>query len=308
MKLLITDSLFIFNEHKQKLKDAGFEIERLNKPEATEDELIEVLKNKDAYILGGIEKVTDKVINSTDTLKSIVFTGADWRHFIPGFDLATKKGIAIANTPKANAVAVAEYTMTAILAMTRNFAELTTTGDKTFQTTGSLYGKTVGIIGMGSIGELVARSLKTFGANVIYFSRTRKESLEQEIGIRYVDFNTLLSESDVVTLHASKEIGDGFMNKEKLSLMKDNALIVNCGFTGSFNSDDLYKELSSKRLRAFQDDPIDERFTEFPYHVWLNSNAHTAYNTHQANMRASDMAVSSIISLSKNGTDEYKVN
>ena len=60
MKLLITDNLFIFQEHEEKLKEMGFEIERLDTPQATENELIEALQGKDAYILGGIEKVTEK--------------------------------------------------------------------------------------------------------------------------------------------------------------------------------------------------------------------------------------------------------
>lgn len=82
-KILITDNLFIFSEHEEQLKNTGYEIERLNKPQATEEELTEAIKGKVGYILGGIEKVTDKVIDAAEQLKVIVFTGSDWRQFIP---------------------------------------------------------------------------------------------------------------------------------------------------------------------------------------------------------------------------------
>lgn len=81
--ILITDSLFIFPEHENMLKNAGYEVERLDKPNATEEELISAIKGKTGYILGGIEKVTDKVLEAADQLKVIIFTGSDWLDFIP---------------------------------------------------------------------------------------------------------------------------------------------------------------------------------------------------------------------------------
>src|SRR5436190_9375955 len=129
-KILVTDSLFIFDEHVKKLEAAGYEVERLNKPKATEDELCKAVKGKVGYILGGIEKITDKVIESADELKVIAFTGADWQGFMPGWRAATKKGIKIINAPGANAFAVAEFALAVSLAMQRNLFELGRTGEK----------------------------------------------------------------------------------------------------------------------------------------------------------------------------------
>src|SRR4051812_30727160 len=119
-KILITDSLFIFKQHEERLKAAGYEIERLDKPMATEEELIAAIKGKTGYILGGIEKVTDKVIAAADQLNAIVFTGSDWKAFITGYQSATDKHISIANTPGANSYAVGEYAITLMFAMIRN--------------------------------------------------------------------------------------------------------------------------------------------------------------------------------------------
>jgi len=123
-KVLITDTLFIGDEHVKQIEDAGYEVERLDKPNATEDELIEALQGKVGYVLGGIEKVTDKVIESTDQLKVIAFTGADWQALITGWEKAKEKGIKISNAPGANSPAVAELALTLTLAMQRNLFEL----------------------------------------------------------------------------------------------------------------------------------------------------------------------------------------
>ena len=304
-KILITDSFFIFPEHEKLLEDAGYEIERLNKPNASEEELIEVVQGKVGYILGGIEKVTEKVIEAGSELKAIVFTGADAKAFIHGFDLATRKGIAIANTPGANRFAVSEYTVALILAMVRNIFELGRTGKTQFQTTSSLNDLTVGIVGMGNIGSRVAEILKSLGTKeVLYHSRAEK----QGVVAKFVSLDELLEKSDVITLHASKEAGDGFIGKEELSQMKDGAILINCGFTGGVKKEALYQELNSGRLRAAQDDPMDERFNDLPLFNWFNSNAHTAYNTHEANRIASDMATQSILNLLEKGEDQYKMN
>jgi len=308
-KILITDSLFIFSEHERQLFDAGYAFERLDTPTATEEQLVENLKGKVGYILGGVEKVTDAVIESADELKAIIFTGADWRNFIPGHELATKKGIVIANTPGANAYAVAEYAITLILAMTRNIFELGRTGDKKFETTRSLNQLTVGIIGMGNIGSLMARHLHALGVKeIIYYSRQQKPEIEKETGARFASMDELLTESDVVTLHASKEAGNGYIGKEQLVKMKEGALLVNCGFTGGVDMDALYEELKTGRIRAVEDGEADERFKTLPLSIWFNSNSHTAYNTYEANKTASDMAVKSLLNLLDTGSDEYKVN
>lgn len=308
-KILVTDSLFIYKEHEEILKEAGYEVERLDKPNASEEELVSAVKGKVGYILGGIEKITEPVIESADSLKAIVFTGTDPLGFIPAFDLATKNGITIANTPDANSFAVAEYTTAVILAMTRNLFELGRTGEKSFETTSSIRDLSVGIVGMGNIGSRVAKILRALGAKeILYFNRSRKTDLENELGVISVTLDELLQRSDVVTLHVPKTVGDGFIDAEKLARMKDGALIVNCGFMGGIDRDALLVELQSSRLRAAEDGPKDDRFTNLPLSTWYCSNEHTAYNTYEANKTASDMAVRSLLNLLDSGKDEHKVN
>ncbi len=197
-----------------------------------------------------------------------------------------------------------------ILAMTRHLFELGRGGDKSFQTVHSLKELTVGIVGMGHIGTRMATLFKALGVKkILYYSRTRKPEVESQTGAEFVDMDTLLQKSDIVSLHASKEIGEDFIDKDQLAKMKDGALLVNCGFTGGVNKDALYEELKAWRICAAQDDPMgDDRFNTLPVSVWFSSNSHTAYNTFEANKTASDMATQSLLNLLSTGKDQYQVN
>src|ERR1700722_6533815 len=137
-KILITDSLFILKEHEDQLRAAGYEIERIDKPKPSEEELIKAIKGKVAYILGGIEQATEKIIDAADELKVIAFPGIGYKDFIPAWEYATAKGIAIVNAPDGPTHAVAEWAITMALAMNRDIFDIGRMGQKDFMTTKGL--------------------------------------------------------------------------------------------------------------------------------------------------------------------------
>ena len=308
-KILITDSLFIFKEHEDTLRGAGYEIERLDKPEATEDELIEAIKGKVGYILGGIEKVTNKIIDSADILKAIVFTGIGYKNFIPNYDYAIRKGITIANTPDGPTHAVAEWAVTSALVMNRNIFDLGRGGQKKFLTTPGIEGSKVGIIGLGRIGSEISRILAPFKPHSIsYYSKTRHENSEKELGLLYADFETLLKESDIVFVCVSDDAGKDFISKKELSLLKDNALVVSFMHEGIINENALLEELKNKRIRAVSDNPIDAKeANDLPFSTWFSFNGSNAFNTFSGAKLTSDMAVQSLINLLEKGDDINKI-
>ena len=308
-KILVTDSLFIFDEHVEQLKAAGFEVERLDKPQATEEELCKAVKGKVGYILGGIEKVTDKVINTADELKAIIFTGADWAGFIPGHEVATKKEIAIANTPGANTYAVAEYTLTLMLIMLRKVLELTRVSDKTFMTAQSLTDVKIGVVGMGRIGERVTRMLKGLGVEDInYWNRTRKLELEKELGLKYLPLEEIYSTCDLISYHVSSRAGQ-LIGKDLIKRIKKDSIIINAGSDVAYDVAALYDKIIANNLHvAFDYNLNDKRYKNLPLTNWFCSNSSTAYNTYAANKLASDMATQSIINLLKTGSDDNRVN
>lgn len=305
-KVLITDSLFIFPEHEKMLLDAGFEIERLDKPEATEEELIDAVKGKAGYILGGTEKITNKIIEAADSLKAIVFTGIGYKDFIPNYEYVTQKGIAIANTPDGPTHAVAEWAITMSLAMNRNIFDLGRVGEKKFMTSPGLENQKIGIIGFGRIGQEIVKMLQTFKTGEIsYFSKNQKNVS----GVKYLELNDLLKESDVVFVCVSKDAGKDFIGAKELSQMKDGALLVSFMAEDIINDQALLLELKNGRIRAVSDHPIhDESSKNLPMSTWYCFNGSNAFNTFTELKLTSDMATQSIINLLKTGEDKNRVN
>lgn len=309
-KILVTDSLFILDKHVKKLEDAGFEVERLDNPEATESELIEAVKGKDGYILGGVEKVTDKVIESADIMKAIVFTGTGWDGFITGHELATEKGIAIGAAPHLNAHAVAEFGFAMTLLMCRDMIDLARGGSKKFETTRSLSELTVGIVGLGHISQEYVEMAKGIGTKkVCYFNRTKKPDLEKLHGIEYKEKQELFETCDVVFVAVGIRAGKNFIAKQQIDGMKKNSILVSIADPLLFDLDALYRRLQDGSLRgAFDENIKEDRFTKLPLGVRYTPNESSAFNTGQTIEDVSNSCVNTIINLLSTGKDKYKVN
>lgn len=305
-KILITDSLFIFPEHEQRLRDAGYEPVRLDKPSASEAELIEAVKGKVGYIMGGIENVTKPVIEAADQLKAITFAGTGWQDFIPAWKYATEKGISISNAPSGNAPEVAEWGIAAMMAMQRNLFSLGPQGKEKFATVKSLSQLEVGIVGLGNIGREFAERAKGLKANKIgYWSREKKSDEYTYYGA----LDNLLSSADVIFLCVGDEAGQNFIDRRRIGLIKENALVVSIVHKGIFDEDALYERLAKGAIRAAFDVVRDvERFRGLPSSIWYGSNETAAYNVDSAHRRVSDMATDSILNLLENDADQNKVN
>jgi len=306
--ILITDNLFVLPEHEEKLRNAGYDIERIDKPDHSEEELKIAIKGKIGYILGGIEKITDGVIEAADELKVISLTYSDWMGPFPGYEKAKEKGIIASNCIGCNSYAVAEYSVTNLMAMVRDIFSLSRTGKLTFKTTNSLCDMTVGIIGMGKIGTQVAKMLKGLGTKrVIYYSRTRKEDLERELGIEYVELENLIMESDAISQHVPTNAGE-IVSEEMLEKTKKGVIIINNGAEKVISSKGLLKGMKDNRIRVFQDHAEkNDDFDDLPINVWQRSNASTAFNTKQAIRLSSDIVTNSMINLLSGKEDKYKV-
>jgi phosphoglycerate dehydrogenase-like enzyme len=308
MNILITDSLFIFPEHEARLREAGYTITRLDKPAASEEELCEAVKGKVGYIFGGIERVTEKVIDAADQLKAIAFTGIGYKTFIPAWEYATQKGIAISNTPSGPTQEVSEWAITACLMMNRNFLELGRAGKKQFEVTRGIEGQKVGIIGFGHTGQRIAEMLKVFRpASVSYYNRHRDEQKETELGVAYLPLNDLLAQSDIVFLCVAGD-AKGFMGDKEFQAMKQDALFVSFMHPGVVDEYALLHALQQGRIRAISDYPMKETgFDELPLERWYCMNG-TNTITHAGAKLMSDMATQSLLNLLNTGDDQYRVN
>lgn len=299
MKILITDTLFVFKQHEDRLKAAGFEIIRNPNPKLTEDELIEALKDIDGYIVGGVEHPSDKAIASANKLKCVAVTAADWQGFMPGYKAAIEKGISIGNTPGSNTYAVAEFTLSVMLSLVRSLPELMNPGRETFKTSKSLQTLSVGIIGAGRIGETLISMLHGIGVkNIYYWNRTRKPEIESRWGVEYLSLTDLCKKSDVISNHTASSAGL-IIDANLISSMKNGTILINNGGHGAVDEKALKERLVKEEL-SYGSDENSELLKNIPNHINYHSNSPTAFNTQASLDCMSDQVTDFIIDVLKN--------
>lgn len=186
---------------------------------------------------------------------SIAFTGLDH------IDMAEceKRGIIVNNAAGYSTEAVAEETICMMIGLYRYLIEndkIVRGCDRNAILPGKeIAGKTVGVIGMGTIGQRTARLAQAFGCRVIAWNRTTKE-VE---GVTMVDKDTLLRESDIITLHiALNDETRNFINAKDIELMKESAIIINTARGPIINSNDLAAALKSGRIAGAALDVYDK--------------------------------------------------
>ena len=176
---------------------------------------------------------------------------------------ATQKGVCVLNTPGRNARAVAEFTFGMILAETRNIARAhaalkQATWRKSFPNSDyvpEMYGKTVGLVGYGYIGFLVAGYCKAFGCNVIAYDPYFQGDASPA---KLVDLDTLLKTSDVVSIHARlTDESYHMIGADQLARMKPNAVLVNSARSGLVDEKALIEALRAKRIKGAAIDVFD---------------------------------------------------
>lgn len=302
-KVLVTDSLFIFDEHVETIENAGYEVVRVEKPDISEAELIEAVRGKVGYILGGVEYVTDEVIDAAQDLKAVVFTGTGFKGHIPGWRHALENGVMIGNTPYANVYEVAEWALAATLAMQRNLFDLGPQGTAKFHTVKSLPDLQVGVVGLGHIGKQYADMIAAIGAKeVLYWSRGTRET-----GYTFAEKERLFSQCDIIFVAVSDE-AQNCVTRAELDLMKKDSLLVSIAHHGIINEQDLYQAVHSGRIRAALDIVKDkDKFRSLPPSRWYASNASAAYNSERFLKKCSDMAVETLLNLLETGHDKNKV-
>lgn len=214
---------------------------------------------KDAFGLVSLlsTNVDKEVIDSGEQLAFIANYGAGFNNV--DIDYAKSKGIEVSNTPKASTNATAELTMGILLAVARRIPE----GDQLMRHEGfdgwaplffrgrEVSGKTIGIIGLGEIGSAVARRAKGFDMNILYTGPHRKEDKEQALDASYVDLETLLKESDFITINAAYNASmEHMIDAEQLKLMKSTAYLINASRGPIVHEKALLEALQNKTIEG----------------------------------------------------------
>lgn len=267
-------------------------------------------------------KVPAAVIDAGKDLKLIIRAGAgtntiDVKH-------AAEKGVAVCNCPGTNSIAVAELTMGLLLALDRriyhNTADLRAGkwNKSEYGKARGLYGRTLGIIGLGAIGREVAKRAKAFGMQVVAYDPNAKAELFAAAGVtQEPDIYSLAAMSDAVTVHMPETPQTkGLFNKKFFDAMKPGAIFINAARGGLINTADLVEAIKTKGIKAgldvYENEPkaTDNAFDYSPFAGAENlyGTHHIGASTDQAQDAVAQCTVQIIDQYAKDGTFLHKVN
>jgi D-3-phosphoglycerate dehydrogenase / 2-oxoglutarate reductase len=255
---------------KERIADAGVELlrDRFQVELGLEwdgDELQRRIGEFDAILIRSATELDSRLIERAERLKVIGRAGTGVDNV--DVEAATKRGIVVANAPEANAIAAAEHTMALMLALCRNIpqahASLTSGEWERARFKGTeLYGKTLGVLGFGRIGQLVANRAQGFDMRVVAYDKFVTAERFRELGVEGVDPDELYARSDFITLHLPKTADTvNFIDAEAIAKMREGVRIVNCARGELVDLDALVDGLENGRvagaaLDVFPEEPF----------------------------------------------------
>lgn len=229
------------------------------------DIVIEKVQTCQGMFTEADDRIDEEIMNTATTLKVIANRAVGMDNI--DVAAATKNGIVVSNTPGVLHESCADFTFGLMLSVARNI----TYGDRQIRAGEwkvfdqmpyqgfDVFGSTLGIVGLGTIGTAVARRASGFDMRVIYHSRTRKPEAEQELGVEWMpDLNSLLAESDYVSLHMPLSPDTvNYIGEKELNAMKSDAFLINTTRGRTVDPKALYNALSSNQIRGAAIDVTD---------------------------------------------------
>jgi D-3-phosphoglycerate dehydrogenase len=273
----------------------------------TSSELAALIPGFDGAILG-LDICDSSVIERADRLRVISRYGAGVSEI--DLEAASERGIAVTNAPGANALAVAELAIGLIFCLARGLPKsITSARDNIWhrQIGWELTGKTLGLIGLGAVGREVATKARALGMKVIAFDPYAKPE-----GIQMLKLEEILEQADVISLHAplSPETNQ-LINHEKISQMRDGAILVNTARGGLIDESALEQALKSGKLAGAAADTLEKDPPEDHPLLQLESFLYTPHigaNTIQSVERTGLMAAQNLIAILRGEPCEHIVN
>jgi D-3-phosphoglycerate dehydrogenase len=248
-KVLVSDPLSNKGlEILGKAKDLKVDV----KPGLSPEELKKIIPEYDAIIIRSETKLKRDIIEAADRLQVIGRAGIG----LDNVDLptATKKGIVVMNTPQENAIAAAEHTLAMILAISRKIPQATASmkggkwEKKKFMGV-ELYNKTLGLVGIGVIGTIVADRARGLKMKVVGYDPYLSEEVAEKKGVDLVPLDELLARSDFISVHTPlTEETRNLLDKNAIMKMKDGVILINCARGGIINEKDLEEALKSGKV------------------------------------------------------------
>ena len=308
MKILVSDPLA--REGIEKLKEEGdFEVTEVMGLQ--KDELIGIIAQYHALIVRSETRVTEEVINVATHLRVIARAGTG----LDNIDVAaaTRKGIIVINAPEGNTISAAEYTISMLFALSRNIPQAYLSlkkkrwERKRFMGV-EVYGKILGVVGLGRIGSEVAKRAQGLQMRVMACD----PFVSERMGITLFGLEELLPQVDYLTVHTPlTSLTKGMIGEREIGLMKKGARIINCARGGIIVEDDLYKALRQGKIAGAALDvfekgkPFDSPLLELDSVVMT---PHLGASTSEAQKRVAMVIASQVVEALKGGEVRNAVN
>jgi len=300
MKIVVVDHVYLEEKHLKKLRTLG-QLKVFKEPPKTSEELKKRIKEADVAIVGW-SQLTKSVIDSAAKLKMISIWATTCHY--ADLEAAKERGIVVTHVPGYATESVAEYTFALLLASVRklNLADRhVRKGNFDWRPFGGreLAGKTLGIIGTGTIGCRIAEIARAFQMQVLGYDKYPNPKRAEEIGFKNVDLDTLLKNSDIVTLHVTlTPETEKLVGKREIGIMKDNAVIINTSQGKVVDEKALVEALKSNKLSFAGLDVLEEEPPPKNNSLFKLDNTvlspHIAFNTVEAEARCTDICVDNV--------------
>lgn len=248
MKILAADP--ISEEAANEIGEMG-ELEL--SPAISPEELLEKIADVEILIVRSRTKVTSELISSAKNLKGIIRAGVGLDNI--DREAAKEKGIKILNTPEAPTQSVAELTIGLMLNLSRNICSANTSTkagswEKGELSGTELSGKTLGIIGFGRVGKMVSELALAFGLEILAYDPYASKEEMQNASVRSSELGELLSESDIISLHAPlTEETRNLIGENEFSQMKNGVLLINAARAELIDEEAFYSAIESGKIR-----------------------------------------------------------
>jgi D-3-phosphoglycerate dehydrogenase / 2-oxoglutarate reductase len=299
MKILICDKTE--KEYIEQMRAAGLTVDV--RDDITPEELPNVLPAYDGMVVRSRTKVRRPLIDVCPNLKVIVRGGAGLDTI--DYEYARSKGIVVMNTPLANSASVAELAIGYMLMLARSLYKVSSSmkaekWDKKSFTGDEIGGKTLGIIGYGTIGHETAKRANALGMKIVAYD----PYVSSQNGAVLVTLDELLAQSDYISLHLPKtKESANMIGAEQFAKMKNGVRIINCARGGIINEDALYEALTSGKVAGAALDV----FAEEPPTDWkllklenVIASPHIGAGTKEAQARVGAEVAEKLIAFAKN--------
>jgi D-3-phosphoglycerate dehydrogenase len=306
---------------KEKIGDSGIALLREHFDvdlgiDWSDEQLAERIGEYDGIVIRSATKLTAELIDRATNLRAIGRAGVG----VDNVDVpaATKRGIVVANAPESNVVTAAEHTMALLLALARNVPQayaslIAGKWDRSKYSGVELYEKTLGVLGFGRIGQLVAARARGFGMRVLAFDPFVSAERYRELGVEKADgVEDLYAQSDFITIHLPKTPEtEGFIDAGAFAKMRDGVRLLNVARGGLIDEQALQDALDSGKAAGAAIDVFkSEPMTEHPLFGYPNVvvTPHLGASTAEATDRAGYQSAEQVVAALTGGVVSTAVN